>query len=123
MDTNADFEHALITSGFGKFHFSLLTLCGLIYANTGIGITILSFVLPSATCDFQLTSQKKGWLTASPMLGMVIGSYFWGCLADTKGRKVVLIAALLIDGIVGLISSVTPDFVLFTVLRFFNGFA
>ncbi|XP_063704012.1 synaptic vesicle glycoprotein 2C-like [Culicoides brevitarsis] len=118
-----DFENAIITSGFGKFHFSLLTVCGLIYANTAVGITILSFVLPSATCDFNLTSEKKGWLTAAPMLGMVIGSYIWGCLADTKGRRVVLIAALLLDGVCGLISSVTPDFISFSVLRFFNGFA
>lgn len=124
MDSSGtDFENALVHSGFGKFHFSLLTVCGLIYANTAIGITILSFVLPSATCDFQLTSEKKGWLTASPMLGMVIGSYIWGCLADIKGRKVVLITALLIDGVCGLISSVTPDFLSFLILRFFNGFA
>ena len=78
--------------------------------------------MPSATCDFQMTSEDKGLLTASPMLGMVIGSYFWGCLADTKGRKIVLIAALLLDGICGLLSSVSQYFVLFLICRFFNGF-
>lgn len=118
----ADYENALVSTGFGKFHFLLLAICGLIYANTAIGITILSFVLPSATCDFQMTSEDKGWLTASPMLGMVIGSYFWGCLADTKGRKVVLIAALLLDGVCGLVSSFAQQFWLFLLLRFFNGF-
>lgn len=45
-----------------------------------------------------MTSEDKGWLTATPMLGMIIGSYFWGCLADTKGRKYVLITTLLLDG-------------------------
>lgn len=54
---------------------------------------------------------------------MVIGSYFWGCLADTKGRKIVLIAALLLDGLSGLLSSVTTIFGLFMLLRFINGFA
>lgn len=59
MDSSGtDFENALVESGFGKFHFSLLTICGFIYANSAIGITIVSFVLPSATCDFQLTSGK-----------------------------------------------------------------
>lgn len=56
-------------------------------------------------------------------LGMVIGSYFWGCLADTKGRKVVLIGALLMDGVVGLLSSIAQVYWLFMILRFFNGFA
>ncbi|XP_018326529.1 synaptic vesicle glycoprotein 2B-like isoform X2 [Agrilus planipennis] len=118
-----DFERALENTGFGKFHFALLTVCGLIYLNTAMGITMISMVLPSATCDFQMTSTDKGWLTASPMLGMVIGSYFWGCLADTKGRKIVLIAALLMDGICGLLSSVAQKFWLFMFLRFLNGFA
>ncbi|XP_062552077.1 synaptic vesicle glycoprotein 2C-like [Armigeres subalbatus] len=120
---SADYENALILAGFGKFHFLLLTICGLIYANTAVGITIISFVLPSATCDFQMKSEDKGWLTAAPMLGMVIGSYFWGCLADTKGRRIVLIAALLLDGLSGLLSSVTQIFGLFMLLRFINGFA
>lgn len=120
--SGADYENALISTGFGKFHYLLLAICGMIYMNTAIGITILSFVLPSATCDFQMTSEDKGWLTASPMLGMVIGSYFWGCLADTKGRKVVLIAALLLDGLCGLLSSISQQFWLFMLLRFFNGF-
>ncbi|RZC31843.1 synaptic vesicle glycoprotein 2B-like [Asbolus verrucosus] len=118
-----DFERALESTGFGKFHFALLTICGLIYLNTAVGITIISFVLPSATCDFEMSSSDKGWLTAAPMLGMVIGSYFWGCLADTKGRKTVLIGALLMDGCCGLLSSISQVYWLFMLFRFLNGFA
>ncbi|KAF7387378.1 hypothetical protein HZH68_013055 [Vespula germanica] len=113
--------HSLI--GFGKFHYMLLAICGLIYMDTAIGVTILSFVLPAAQCDLEMDSTAKGWLTASPMLGMVVGSYIWGCLADTKGRKVVLIATLLMDGIVGVISSFVQYYWVFLVFRFFNGFA
>ncbi|XP_065354815.1 synaptic vesicle glycoprotein 2B-like [Calliphora vicina] len=119
---SSDYENALVLTGFGKFHLLLLTICGLIYLNTAIGVTILSFVLPSATCDFQMTSQDKGWLSASPMLGMLLGSYFWGCLADTKGRKIVLIATLIADGICGLLSSIAPYYLMFLCIRFFNGF-
>lgn len=68
-NTGADFENAITSTGFGKFHYLLLTVCGLIYLNTAVGITIISFVLPSATCDFEMTSEDKGWLTAAPMLG------------------------------------------------------
>jgi MFS transporter, VNT family, synaptic vesicle glycoprotein 2 len=72
--------------------------------------------------DFQMTSADKGWLTATPMLGMILGSYFWGCLADTKGRKYVLIGALLLDGVAGILSSVSQHYALFLCFRFFNGF-
>lgn len=67
--SRVDYEDALVNAGFGKFHFLLLTVCGMIYMNTAIGITIISFVLPSATCDFQMSSSDKGLLTAAPMLG------------------------------------------------------
>ncbi|XP_024945351.1 synaptic vesicle glycoprotein 2B [Cephus cinctus] len=119
----ANFEHAITATGFGKFHYMLLAVSGLIYMDTAIGITILSFVLPAAQCDLQMDSTSKGYLTASPMLGMVIGSYIWGCLADTKGRKIVLIATLLMDGIVGIVSSFVQYYWVFLAFRFFNGFA
>lgn len=54
---------------------------------------------------------------------MVLGSYIWGCLADTKGRKVVLIVTLLMDGVVGIVSSFVQYFWVFLAFRFFNGFA
>lgn len=123
LDTSqADFENALLQTKFGKFHVYITLACGLIYMNTAMGITLLSFVLPAATCDFNMNSQDKAWMNASPMLGMIFGSFFWGCLADTKGRKIVLVLTLLGDGLFGLASSVTPWFIAFLILRFFNGF-
>lgn len=123
IEHGADFERAITATGFGKFHFFLLALAGLIYSQSAIGITAISFVLPAAQCDYQMTSNDKAWLTAAPMLGMVIGSYFWGCLADTKGRKTVLISTLLLDGIVGIISSGVQYYNVFMALRVINGFA
>ncbi|KAH9629396.1 hypothetical protein HF086_017128 [Spodoptera exigua] len=123
LEHGADFEAAISATGFGRFHFCLLAVTGLIYANTAIGITIVSFVLPAATCDFRMTSSDKGWLTAAPMLGMVLGSYFWGCLADTKGRKIVLVSTLLMDGFVGIISSFVQILPVFMACRFINGFS
>lgn len=61
-------------------------------------------------------------LTPAPA-GMVIGSYFWGCLADTKGRKVVLVSTLLMDGFIGIISSFVQILPVFMVCRFINGFS
>jgi hypothetical protein len=49
-ETQVEYEEALLQTHFGKFHYSILAICGLIYLNTAVGITIISFVLPSATC-------------------------------------------------------------------------
>uniref|UniRef100_A0A1B6CG08 Major facilitator superfamily (MFS) profile domain-containing protein n=1 Tax=Clastoptera arizonana TaxID=38151 RepID=A0A1B6CG08_9HEMI len=119
---NATFERAVSSTGFGRFHYVLLALCGLIYLDTAIELTILSFVVPAAKCDFKMTSVDSGWLNASPMLGMMVGCYFWGCLADLRGRKTVLIASLLVDGLSGLASSFSPYYPVFIVFRFIGGF-
>lgn len=120
---DATFEKALAATGFGKFHYVLIIFGGFLYAYAAISITVLSFVLPSAQCDFGMSSKDKGWLNAAPMLGMVFGSYFWGCLADTQGRKITLIGALLVDGLCGIASSVSQYYSVFLALRFINGFA
>lgn len=75
-----------------------------------------------ACTDFQMTSEDKGMLTASPMFGMILGSAFWGVMADIKGRKYVLIATLLLDGIAGVFSSVSQNYSFFVFFRFLNGF-
>ncbi|XP_063989757.1 synaptic vesicle glycoprotein 2C-like isoform X2 [Diachasmimorpha longicaudata] len=54
---------------------------------------------------------------------MMIGSYFWGCLADLQGRKFVLLAALFSQGIFEALSSVIPNYWTFLVLKFFSGFS
>ncbi|XP_022188783.1 synaptic vesicle glycoprotein 2B isoform X2 [Nilaparvata lugens] len=120
--TGATFDRAVESTGFGKFHILHLLICGLIYLDTAVEITILSFVIPAAKCDFDMSSEDAGWLNAAPMLGMMFGSYFWGCLADTRGRKGVLIASLLLDGICGIASSFAQAFPIFVALRFFCGF-
>lgn len=37
--------------------------------NVAFSITSIGFVLPSAACDFKMTTMDKGRLSAAPMLG------------------------------------------------------
>lgn len=94
----------------------------MIYATCAISTTTLSFVLPSAECDFHLTSMDKGKLSAMPLIGMIIGCGLWGYIADLKGRKWALSLALVFDFISAFVSSLAQTFELFLVCRFFNGF-
>nr|CAD7571452.1 unnamed protein product [Timema californicum] len=54
--------------------------------------------------------------------GMVASSPLWGYLADTRGRRKVLIATLLLDFLCAIAGSFAHTFWLFVVFRFFNGF-
>ncbi|KAG4065741.1 hypothetical protein HA402_012419 [Bradysia odoriphaga] len=83
----------------------------------------MSFILPSAQCDLHLNTQTKGWLNSIIFIGMMVGAYFWGSLADSMGRKRVLIVISIMNAICIVASSFTQNYILFMLFRFLNGAA
>ncbi|XP_075993909.1 synaptic vesicle glycoprotein 2C [Genypterus blacodes] len=116
------YEEAVNTTGFGLFHCLLLVVCGWANASDAVEILCVSFLLPTARCDLQLSSSDMGLLTASIFLGMMFGGYLWGYLADQRGRRRVLVLSLTINGLFGGLSSVAAGFWVFLLLRFISGF-
>ncbi|XP_034031856.1 synaptic vesicle glycoprotein 2C [Thalassophryne amazonica] len=62
-----------------------------------------------------------GLLTASVFLGMMVGGYVWGYLADQRGRCSVLAISLTINGLFGGLASMAPWFWLFLLMRIISG--
>ncbi|XP_028287221.1 synaptic vesicle glycoprotein 2B [Parambassis ranga] len=115
------YEEAVEEAGFGMFHWLLLLACGWANASDAVEILCVSFLLPTASCDLLLSSSDKGLLTASIFLGMMVGGYTWGYLADQKGRRRVLVVSLTVNGVFGGLASMAPWFWLFLLLRFISG--
>uniref|UniRef100_G3NWD5 Synaptic vesicle glycoprotein 2 n=1 Tax=Gasterosteus aculeatus TaxID=69293 RepID=G3NWD5_GASAC len=112
---------AVLLSGFGLFHWLLLLVCGWANASDAVEILCVSFLLPTARCDLLLSSSDMGLLTASIFLGMMVGGYTWGYLADRRGRRRVLVVSLTVNGVFGGLAAVAPWFWLFLLLRFISG--
>lgn len=55
--------------------------------------------------------------------GMMAGAYFWGSVADTLGRKKVLIVISFMNALCIVASSFSQTFGLFMFFRFLNGAA
>lgn len=115
------YEDALKYTGYGRYHWKVLALCGWAVSSDAIEVLSVSFLLPAATCDLKLSSADKGWLNAIVFIGMLLGGYFWGSLADHQGRRTVLMWSLTVNGIGVLISSVVQSFWAFLLCRFFSG--
>ncbi|KAK3780376.1 hypothetical protein RRG08_061997 [Elysia crispata] len=115
------YEDALAQCGFGRYHISLLLICGWAVSSDAIEVLSVSFLLPSATCDLKLTSSDKGWLNATVFLGMMIGGYFWGSLSDKSGRRTVLMWSLLVNAVGNLGSSLSQQYWLFLLCRLISG--
>lgn len=115
------YEEAVEEAGFGLFHWLLLVVCGWANASDAVEILCVSFLLPTARCDLSLSSSDMGLLTASIFLGMMVGGYMWGYLADQRGRRKVLVVSLTVNGLFGGLASVAPWFWLFLLMRFISG--
>lgn len=65
----ADFESALIATGFGKFNLLLLLIVIPTAWSSMFETTSMSFVFPVAQCDLNLSMEDKGNLNAITYLG------------------------------------------------------
>lgn len=121
--TKADFEEAIELAGYGRFHYILLAICGLVSTSEEMDVISMSFILPSAQCDLDLNTQTKGWLNSIIFIGMMVGAYLWGSIADTLGRKKVLIVISFMNAICIVASSFSQNYAIFMIFRFLNGAA
>lgn len=119
----ADFEQAIELTGYGKFHYLLLAICGLVSTSEEMDVISMSFILPSAQCDLDLNTQTKGWLNSIIFIGMMVGAYVWGSIADTLGRRKVLIVISFMNAVCIVASSFSQTYILFMIFRFLNGVA
>lgn len=121
--SKADFEQAIELTGYGRFHYILLAICGLVSTSEEMDVISMSFILPSAECDLDLNTQSKGWLNSIIFIGMMVGAYAWGSVADSLGRKKVLIVISIMNAICIVASSFSQSYEVFMVFRFLNGAA
>ncbi|GLH07199.1 Uncharacterized protein GBIM_12715 [Gryllus bimaculatus] len=121
-DGSLDFEDAVAKTGQGWFHYKLQLICGLGLMATLVEMLSTGYALPAAQCDLEISTADKGIINAVCYVGMLFGSHLWGFLADTRGRRMVLMLTLLMDCVCTLVAAFAHAVWLLLVARFFNGF-
>ncbi|KPJ14131.1 Synaptic vesicle glycoprotein 2A [Papilio machaon] len=79
-----------------------------------------SVALPAAACDMTLTITQQGFLSAVPLIGVMLSSYAWGLCADTIGRRRTLLIAMPIGAVMNLAASVAPTYASLAVFKFLS---
>lgn len=62
----------------GKFQTILTILTGISMLGAAIENSAISYILPYAKCDLQLTTGEQGLLSAISYLGNVFSLHLWG---------------------------------------------
>ncbi|KAH8311316.1 hypothetical protein KR044_005617, partial [Drosophila immigrans] len=120
-DAPADFDKAIVATGFGRFNLILFFLSIFATCANMFESTTMSYILPIAECDLHLTLTNKGVLNACAYAGMIISAIPWGYLADTKGRRKVLVYGYLFTTICVLGSALSQNFIMLVTFKFVGG--
>ncbi|MFV0293395.1 MAG: MFS transporter [Paracoccus sp. (in: a-proteobacteria)] len=116
-------DEALTQGGAGPFQKRLLGIFGLVWAADAMQVIAVGFAAPSIMATFGLEHAMALQVGTSFFLGMFVGAFVFGRIADRIGRRNVLLMTVTADAIFGLISIFSPEFGLLLVLRFLTGVA
>lgn len=97
-------------SPVGFFQYRLLLLCGFMFMADSLEVNLLVFISTCASIEWNLSHAQQASITSVVFVGMVIGSLFWGIIADRYGRKTTFLMAASLISAGGFLSGIAPSF-------------
>jgi len=114
-------EQGIRTAGVGRFQYRLFVIFGLVWMADAMQVLSIGFTAPSIARTFGLAMPQALETGTVFFVGMLVGAFGFGRLADRIGRRPVLLAAVLVDACFGVASAFAPDFTWLLALRFLTG--
>ena len=100
---------------------AVTAVCFLIAAIEGYDIQAFGVAAPQLVPELGLAPDQQGWAASIAMVGLVIGAFAGGWLADRTGRKPVLIASVVGFGVCSIWTALTHDYESLLAARFVTG--
>ncbi|MFM0199275.1 MFS transporter [Paraburkholderia fungorum] len=120
-DAQRDVRQIFNEMPVGRRQWTVFLICFAATAIEGFDTIVISFIAPSISQHWHLSSVALSPLVAFGLTGLLIGSIVGGTLADRVGRRAVSIVAIAWFGIAGLMSSEAQSIVQLVALRFITG--
>ncbi|XP_031570462.1 synaptic vesicle 2-related protein-like isoform X2 [Actinia tenebrosa] len=108
--------------GFGMFQARLIGIVGFFVIADALEMMLLSILAPTIRCLWHLDSVEEAFITTVVFVGMMIGSSFWGWIADSLGRFPTVIVSAAWIFYFGLLSAFSPHYYWIISLRCLVGF-
>jgi putative MFS transporter len=114
-------EQAIELAGVGTFQRRLFLIFGLVWMADAMQVLSIGFSAPTIAKTFGIPLPQALQSGTCFFIGMLVGAFAFGRLADRIGRRPVLLATVAIDACFGVASSFAPDFSWLLALRFLTG--
>jgi len=88
----------------------VVLVCFLIAAIEGYDIQAFGVAAPRLVPELGLNPAQQGWAGSAAMIGLVIGAFSGGWLADRTGRKPVLIGSVALFGLFSLFTAAAHSY-------------
>jgi len=98
-----------------------LLLCFLVVAVDGFDVAAAGYVAPLLKHEWSLGVSQLGAVFGAGLLGLTVGSFVLGPLADRVGRKRTIVVAIVLFGIGSLLTAAAPSVIWLIALRFLTG--
>ena len=116
-------DAALAQIGVGRFQHRLVGIFGLVWAADAMQVLAVGFAAPTLAAEFGIPVAGAVQVGTAFFLGMMLGAWGFGRLADAWGRRRILVVTVLADAVFGLLSAAAPGLASLIVLRFVTGVA
>ncbi|CAB3235221.1 unnamed protein product [Arctia plantaginis] len=116
------FEAAMNKAGFGLYGVMTTVVAGLTmiaYASIIYGGT---FIVPTSACELGTTPGQQGILAAGPMAGLLLGSMVWSYYADKRGRRSMILIALILSAVFNTIGTISVNWIMLMICQFIAAF-
>lgn len=101
---------------------------GMIFIVGGLGylfdawdVTLNGLLIPQVKAEWGLTAGQVGWVGTANLIGMAVGAFVWGAVADIIGRRRAFTLTLLMFSLFSVAGALSPGFVVFCLFRFLAG--
>ena len=85
-------------------------------------VALNGFLIPLLSDYWSLSVGQAAWIATANLIGMALGAFIWGGIADVIGRKKAFTLTLLVFSIFTVAGAFSPAFSWFILFRFLAGF-
>ncbi|XP_047025983.1 putative transporter svop-1 [Helicoverpa zea] len=118
LSEKVSFDTALDRAGFGLYSYIMTCLTGVSVISFVCICYCSTIIVPTSACELETTISQQGLLASGPTVGSMIGGVVWGYLADTRGRRKMMLAALFGGVVFNLIASLSVNWVMLLIFQF-----